>query len=324
MDLLDRYLAAIARDLPKAQARDVTAELRDTLLSEIEEREAVLGRPLARKELEALLKDFGHPLVVAGRYRKIQHLIGPEVFPFWFSTLRIVLAVEAAIWLGALIVAFASADTPVAQLIDRMTPSLFTVAVFSFGIVTLVFAVFERFGAKSLYQRWSPRRLPPARLHRRGRFEVASEMVMGAVLLLWWTSLIHFRDLMPIPAFLQVELAPVWRELYWPIIGYIVFEMGVNGLELFNPGAARTNAGLSLVRSLAGCAILIYVLQAGHWVQVDAPHLRPEVLVKIQFGFDQGMRLGLVATAFLFGGRAVYDVWRLVRAANLEPLAGAA
>ena len=31
-DLVERYLAAIARELPAAQARDVIAELRDSLL----------------------------------------------------------------------------------------------------------------------------------------------------------------------------------------------------------------------------------------------------------------------------------------------------
>src|SRR5690348_4783961 len=82
MDMLDRYLAAIARELPKAQASDIAAELRDTLLSQIEERETELGRPLAKGELEALLIAFGNPLEVAGRYRKTQHLIGPEVFPY--------------------------------------------------------------------------------------------------------------------------------------------------------------------------------------------------------------------------------------------------
>jgi hypothetical protein len=324
MDLLDRYLAAISRELPKAQARDVTAELRDTLLSQIEEREAGLGHKLDRKELEALLKDFGHPLVVAGRYRKIQHLIGPEVFPFWFATIRVMLGIELAIWLGALVVSFASANTPLARITDQFVPSLLTLATFTFGVVTLVFAVIERVGVSRLYRGWSPRKLPAARVHRRGRFQVASEMVTDVIVLLWWTGLIYFRDLVPIPAFLQVQLAPIWNEMYWPIIGYLLFEMGVNGLELFNPGAAQTNAGLSLVKSIAGFAILVYLLQAGHWVQVDAPSLRPEVVAKIRIGFDQGMRLGLIGTAFLLGGKAVWDLWRLVRASGPAPRVGVA
>ena len=68
MQVLDRYLAAIARHLPKAEAADIIAELRENLLSEIEEKEAELGRPLGAKELDALLTAFGHPLALAARY----------------------------------------------------------------------------------------------------------------------------------------------------------------------------------------------------------------------------------------------------------------
>jgi hypothetical protein len=263
--------------------------------------------------------------MVAGRYRKTQHLIGPEIFPFWFATLRIVLGVEAVIWLVGLIVTFASANTPVGPVMNTATSSLLTMAVFTFGVVTLLFAVFERTGvAASLQRNWSPARLAPRRTHCRGRFQVASEAVADVVVLLWWTGLIHFRDIMPIPAMLQVQLAPVWSELYWPILGYWLFELGVNGLELFNPSAARTNTVLSLIKGVAGCAILVYLLQAGHWVQVDAPSLRPEVVAKIRTGFDQGMRLGLLGTVLVLALKVFVDLWRLVRLAGVAPQDAAA
>ncbi|MEI9890346.1 MAG: hypothetical protein WDN45_06730 [Caulobacteraceae bacterium] len=88
MKLVDRYVAAIGRDLPKHQAAEITAELKDVLLSKIEDREAEFGRVLTDKEVEEMLIAFGHPLVVAGRYRKTQYLIGPEAFPFWLATMR--------------------------------------------------------------------------------------------------------------------------------------------------------------------------------------------------------------------------------------------
>ena len=48
MDLIERYLAAISRNLPAKQAGDITAELRDVLLSRVEDREATLSRPLTK------------------------------------------------------------------------------------------------------------------------------------------------------------------------------------------------------------------------------------------------------------------------------------
>ena len=66
MDLIDRYLTAIRWNLPRgSNADDILAELRDVIANRIEEREDALGRPLDEKEVGALLREFGHPLVVA-------------------------------------------------------------------------------------------------------------------------------------------------------------------------------------------------------------------------------------------------------------------
>ena len=56
MDLIERYLAAIRRNLPVDKAADVTAELREDLFSRIEEREAALGRTLDRNELRRAVR----------------------------------------------------------------------------------------------------------------------------------------------------------------------------------------------------------------------------------------------------------------------------
>ena len=48
MDLIERYLAAVGRNLSSKQAPDIKAELRDLLLSRVEEREAERGRQIGR------------------------------------------------------------------------------------------------------------------------------------------------------------------------------------------------------------------------------------------------------------------------------------
>ena len=98
MDLIDRYLTAIRWNLPRAaNADDVIAELRDLIASRIEDREESLGRALTDKEISTLLRDFGHPLVVAARYGTQQHLIGPDLFPFYWFSLKVVLALSVAL-----------------------------------------------------------------------------------------------------------------------------------------------------------------------------------------------------------------------------------
>ena len=73
-DLIDRYLAAVGRELPPRTRADILAELRDELMSGAEAREVRLGRRLNAAEQADLLMEFGNPLLVAGRYRKVQHL----------------------------------------------------------------------------------------------------------------------------------------------------------------------------------------------------------------------------------------------------------
>ena len=70
MDMLEDYLRAVSRLLPKDKRDDIIAELRDEILTRIEAKEEELGRTLTPDETEQLLRDFGHPIVVAARYRE--------------------------------------------------------------------------------------------------------------------------------------------------------------------------------------------------------------------------------------------------------------
>jgi hypothetical protein len=47
----------------------------------------------ASVELNEVLRGFGHPIVVAGRYLPIQYLVGPDVFPLYWYVLQAVLIV---------------------------------------------------------------------------------------------------------------------------------------------------------------------------------------------------------------------------------------
>ena len=314
MQVLDRYLTAIARNLPKAEAADIVAELRENLLSEIEEREAGLGRPLTSKELDALLTGFGHPLAVAARYGKTRYLIGPEIYPFWMATLRVVFGILVAIAVVGLIVAAASGELQSRQVSDALVlvvPKFLS----TFAIVTLVFAIMERTWNGRMKLKWSPRQLPQPRSSARKPMAIVSEMAAGAVALLWWTGWVQFSALIPIPPFVHIHLARVWTGLYWIILAYWSAEIAINGLELARPRGVRLNAVLSTAKWIAGCAILVHLLQAGHWIDVNAT-VSPYALASMRHGFDKGMQLGLLASLVVMAAKAAWDAWRVFRPAG--------
>jgi hypothetical protein len=316
MKLVDRYLAAIGRELPMRQSQEITAELRDVLMSKIEDREADLGRPMTDKEIEQMLIAFGHPLIVAGGYRKTPYLIGPELFPMWVATMRLVLTLWAAILVVSLFIAAVSTPSATPQwVLDKAGQAFWPGLIFIFGVVTMVFAFNERMGKYRFKLNFNTRRLPPARARGQGRkpAQVISEVVMGAIALAWWMGLIRFRAIMPIPAFLGVHLASTWDAFRAPIAAYLLVEIAINGLELLRPGWARLNASLSLAKSLAACVIMAMVLQAGHWVEIDAPSLSVGVREMIRQGFDHGMHIGLMVTVVVFAVKAGADAVRLWR-----------
>jgi len=79
MELIQRYLQAVKFLLPRAQQDDIVKELSEDIRSRMEDKEAELARPLNEIDQAAILKQYGHPLIVASRYRQppFQHLIGP-------------------------------------------------------------------------------------------------------------------------------------------------------------------------------------------------------------------------------------------------------
>jgi len=98
MTLVEDYLRIVALLLPKGQRDDIVAELRDTVLTRIEARESELDRPLTEVETEALLREVGHPLVVAARYRGgAQQVVGPTLYPYWAFGVKIAVTIQLAL-----------------------------------------------------------------------------------------------------------------------------------------------------------------------------------------------------------------------------------
>src|SRR6476660_4131611 len=93
MELIDRYLQAVKFALPQAQRDDIVNELRDSILSQIEEKEATLGRPLNEGEQVELLQKLGSPTHLASSYRKQQYLIGGSMFPIYWKVLKFALGI---------------------------------------------------------------------------------------------------------------------------------------------------------------------------------------------------------------------------------------
>ena len=98
MTLTERYLKAVAAQLPKATRDDITAELKDAIQTRMEDREEALGRPLTEADEEAVLRETGHPLIVAAQYGSgPHHVVGPELYPWWMFGVKVGLSLMVLI-----------------------------------------------------------------------------------------------------------------------------------------------------------------------------------------------------------------------------------
>ncbi len=142
--MLEDYLRAVSRLLPKVKRDDIVAELRDEILTRIEARETELGRPLTGDETQQLLRDFGHPIVVAARYRDgPQYAVGPAFYPYWIFAVRLTVIIEvfasAIVFLARML-----GGSSIAQALAQAIGTGFSGAMTLIGIATVLAWLVER------------------------------------------------------------------------------------------------------------------------------------------------------------------------------------
>jgi hypothetical protein len=197
--LVDHYLLQLRTFLPAKQRDDIAAELRESIMSAVEERERELGRALSDDELNEVLRGFGHPMVVAGRYLPMQQLIGPDVFPLYWYSMQAVLIVIAVV--GGLLLGIALLTAPNAiQAGLQVAFNFWWFALQAAAVVTFVFATLDYCKARfSFLEKFDARGVNAGVLGLRGaplsaipRSDTVFEMATTAILLLWWVEWLVF------------------------------------------------------------------------------------------------------------------------------------
>jgi hypothetical protein len=280
MTILDRYLYAIQKALPKQLATsDVVAEIAEDLQSQIDEREAATGHSLSDDEIASIVQAYGNPRVVAARYEHVTYLIGPEAFPFYRSALGLVAAVVVAIELigGAIASLFAHDGSLFFDSLEVAWKSL----IWIFAIVTIVFALAERSpnGVGALvgrFFRWDPRRLPdPGARPPAQRGSTLIEFIVNFVVLLALLDAagphrVRLDGLLSDTLVaMHATLTSSWQALYVAAIaGTALIAIGtiVAFVQPRLSGLLESARALSSLAVIAGVAI---TLHNGPWIQAQ-------------------------------------------------------
>jgi hypothetical protein len=325
MDLTDRYFASVRLLLPFQGRDDIVAELRDELASRREEREADLGRPLARGEEEDLLRAFGNPITVAGRYGPLQTVVGPELFPLYRLVTLMLMGITFAGGLIGLGVSLWAPGhvAPIAAAIHAMIDGPIWVV----GFTTIGFAILDRTPWRANILRvlndWDPRELPqfPQAQRRSRRLQGWPHHVAGIVAQLvfiaCWVGFIPlWRFDIPIDSggAIHVGFDPALATLYWPVLG-LAFGAIVVEIARLMGRRHRIMAGiLSVVLHIAVIVVAGLALSMGPFATVTPlDGVPPSVAAAASHGVNLGLHIAAIVVIVVSALAAVLDVWRMVR-----------
>ena len=309
MDLVDRYLASIRRNLPAAKADDIAAELADELQSRREDREAKLGRALSEAEASAMLREFGHPLVVAARYRPHQYLIGPAVYPFYLYTMKVVLATGMTLVIGLAALSLVLGDDHIVRAVLQVGGDIWSFFFFAIAVVTLIFALLERHGFPADHvARWMPEQLPDVLDLPQSQWNSAIELGLGVAFILWWTGLVETPDFARGGGL--IEAAPVWESFWLPILVLAIVQLIVNFVKWLRPRWSLFTSLSTIGISLLTLAIIAGVQRAGTWVTASPGAAGA---AKVAESVNLAIQIALVVIALLMVLQILGELWKLLR-----------
>lgn len=347
MTLIDKYLAAVAAQLPAATREDVVAELRDDIMSRVEAREEALGRSLSDDEIEAILREIGHPLAVAARFGSgPQHLVGPELFPWWYFGVKVGLMVLAAISVMTVVVKVVF-GTDFSQALSQGFHGFFEGGITLIGIATIAGFILERQEKRpDFIDKWRVKDLSFFEIARFDMEGVNTALKSGAgaprtvkavarpqspvaralgsavgvtVMLLWWVGAIQFGGV-PLSDWVVevggVDYSPAIRAIvemiFWPVVVYGMARIGFDLFRAAQPRAVRLTALGDI--ALAAARGVLWV-----WLLFWSPIAAMIEVATVQDAFERLRTLVEVgdwdASAFviLFLGSAVIDsAYRIV------------
>lgn len=312
-NLLNRYLQAVGFWLPRAQKDDILAELSEDLQQQMEDREAELGHSLSEEDIKAILKQRGQPMMVARSFLPQRSLIGPVLYPIYTVMLKIVLLATLVLNLvGSFLSTLfnhGAALNPLAAMLHSLG-STWSVFFIQFGIITLIFAAIDRYAAISIGREdWDPEKLARVRTAQpTKRFHIATELIFGVIGFVWLLALPGYPFLIVGPAVLAVKAAPVWPEVYIPLLILSMAGITVNVVTLLRPDL-RWFRSIFRIFSSAFCLWIGYrLLQTRTYVvALDAN------AAQYTSAMNQIAHLAIIGTMVGFGIALCVHAWQAIK-----------
>ena len=323
MELIERYVQAVGRHLPRKNQADILAELQSTLVDTLEAR---VGGEATEEQVVSLLKEFGPPEKVAASYwPEGQYLIGPRLYPLFRMVAGIAMSVFVVVQLVLLGVrlAFDQGALPATDFVGGIIGGLLS----ALGAIVLVFAVLQRLGIRPGREdeTWDPRQLPV--------IEEANTISQGGTVAEITMSLILIAVLIFLPDKIGAMISPGTDVIINPvIISYlpliilaVLLSIGLDVILLWRGRWETATRIARIATNLFGIYVLYILIAAhsawlaGHGIVGFFPAL-PVLTVgatpsmdSLQVFIIQAFRMGFVVALIVTAADTITITYRLLR-----------
>lgn len=319
--VLDRYVYAIQRLLPRAQRDDIASELREILQSQVDDEEAQTQRALHDEEIRAILKRFGQPREVASRYGSQQYLIGPEIFPSYVMSVKVVLWVLVPLTLFMVLMTVLTAEQ---DFLSRLAHTLWTalsIGLLNLGIVTLLFVYVGRAAAGNLnVDDWDLDDLPEVPSDPSAPVPTSERIgsLVGSVLMLcWWLGLNTLARRLfgwdPLP----IAWSPVWADVTVAAVFILSACIARELMGLIRPRWIRSYLASGAILDFFALFVLLRLLASHTYVAAADSLSRQGPTGMFVFILNTAIFVGLIVMTLGVIGSCIRGVWRLLHSRGI-------
>ena len=284
MNPFDRYFRTLRLLLPRDQRDDIIRELSEEIHSQAADKQAALGRPLEPAEQADLLRQLGHPLLAAARYRPQRHLIGPVLFPYYWLLVKVVLTLVVVTQLIGLTLLLAKGGSTLQ--LSALAEATVSNALTALGWMTVLAVAADYWLTRSrALERWTPRmtvsrpgRLAttvdraleavPGAATRAVRSETVlskreptiSGFILSIAVSVWWLVGLRYPTMMFGSGASDVVWGPAMNRLYPVLVVAQLLTLTHHFLRLKRPADVASHRASSVLDLVTGIAFIYVVV----------------------------------------------------------------
>jgi hypothetical protein len=165
---------------------------------------------------------------------------------------------------------------------------------------------------------WDPAQLPDIGDEQPGPWKSAAEVALNVAFLLWWSGIVR----LPFPpgaADFRIEAAPIFAQLYWPILVLAAGRLVHNLIQWLRPRWKLVRGLTDGLTAIAGLILLALIYRAGQWATIVPTGMPAHEAADLQTSLNLALKIAIVAIGVIWIFACLGALWSLSRS-RLRPL----